>query len=97
MSASAPSVSTPTQTSSIEKPTSDDWFQAAPKKFEQKVANSALVTQSQEDLALREAIRNLASILHPRELKRYAEIINPPRDAMASKVRHDLKEALNDE
>ena len=92
---SAPSASIPSPIPTTSTPTSDDWVQTAPKKFEEKVSREELPEQIQDELELREAIRNLEPLLHRRAKAQYRDMLQPRKDARLSKLGAEVRRYLN--
>lgn len=90
----APSASIPSPTPTTSTPTSDDWVKVAPKRFEERVSRES-TEQTQDELELREAIRNLEPLLSPETKLKFKDILQPHKDARLSKLGAEVRRYLD--
>lgn len=84
-----PSVSTPVPSPPTDPDISPDWFASSKPKLE-----APEVHQTQDELLLREALRNLESIMSPGSKQKYQDLMYPKKDAKLARIRAEVRESL---
>lgn len=91
----AVSASTPTSIPSSEEPISTGWEPTATKRigFEKRVVEKVFLDE--EELLLREALRNLWDILGPSSKAEYKHLVDPARDGADMKRQTDIRRMIH--
>lgn len=93
-SGSAPLESAPRPIQSTDESTSNDWFDA-PRKSRFADRAEAAVTLTEDDLILREALRNLEPLMSDGTKARYHDLMYPPKTPDQSRRSAEIRRDRN--